>query len=137
MVCVSPILILFVIFACGCSYEEYKLRQEIIDASNKSRTEQISLDLSKLTDKKVENICIQRQYMTQDSFVELTKMDAPGFSGISERSRFILWLYFDGKPPIQVNLKIGEVMPPKRGLCSGSSILRIKQEAIVFVSQEE
>jgi len=129
-------LIFFVIFACGCSYEEEKLRREIIDASNKSSVEQVSLDLSKFTDGNVKNICVQRQYMTQESFVELTKMDAPGFSGVSEGS-FILWVYFDEKPPIQVNLRISEVMPPKRGLCSGSSMIHIKQEAIVFIFKEE
>lgn len=130
-------LTFFVIFACGCSYEGWKLKQEIIDASNKSSTVQISLDLSKSTGGNVKNACVQRQYMTQDSFVELTKMDAPGFSDIVDGGRFVLWVYFDEKPPIQVSLKNSEVMEPKRGICSGSSILRIKQEEIVFISQEE
>jgi hypothetical protein len=130
-------LIFFVIFAYGCSYEEWKLKQEIIDASNKSNAEQISLDLSKFTDGNVKNVCVQRQYMTQKLFIKLTKMDAPGFSDIVDGGKFILWVYFDEKPSIQVSLKNSEVMEPERGLCSGSSIIHIKQEAIVFVSQEE
>lgn len=130
-------LAFFVIFAYGCSYKEWKLKQEIIDASNKSSTEQTSLDLSKSTGGNVKNVCVQRQYITQDSFVELTKMDAPGFSDIVDDGRFILWVYFDGKSPIQVSLKNSEVMQPKRGLCSGSSIIRIKQKAIVFIPHEE
>jgi len=116
----------------GCSSEEKKLNYEIINASVRSKEEKVSLDLSHFTDGKIKKLCIQNQYMVEKSFVQLTKMDSPGFREVNE-GEFVLWIYMESRSPIQVRLKKKEVMPPRSGsLCTESSVLFITQEAIAF-----
>lgn len=110
------------------------IRRQIIAASIKSKStkDKIQLDLSPFTDKKIEKICIQNQYMTEKSFIELTTRDAPNFQEIS-RGEFILWLYFYTEPPLQIYIKRGNVAPPTGGnLCKYSSEIFFKKEVISF-----
>lgn len=131
---IFKVVFLVVLMLCiyGCTSEERKLRQEIINASNKSKTEQVSLDFSKITGRTVKKICVQEQYTIERLFVEAAKMPSPGFEDVDE-GEFVLWIYFESGPPIQVRLGMGELMPPKHeNLCMESSVLQIEQKTIVF-----
>lgn len=117
----------------GCASEMRKLKSEIINASAKSKSGKVSLDLSNFMDGKIKKICIQdNQYMLEKSFVELTKMESPGFKEVAE-GEFVLWIYMESGSPIQLDFKKKEVMPPRNGNpCTESSVLHITQEAIAF-----
>ena len=125
--------IMLALFACGCAPDARNLRLEIINASNKSITEKISLDVSNFLGKKIKKICVQdNEYMVKEWFVDLTKMDAPGFQDITG-GEFVLWMYLESGSPIQVKLKKSEVIPLKNGnICTESAVLYFAQKAIVF-----
>lgn len=116
----------------GCAFEKQKLKAEIIHASVKSKSGKISLDLSNFMDREIQKICIQNQYMIEKSFVELTKMESPGFKEVAE-GEFVLWIFVESGSPIQLDFKKKEIMPPRNGgLCTESSVLHIMQEVIAF-----
>jgi hypothetical protein len=128
------LLSIMLIFAVsGCASEMRKLKYEIVNASAKSKYGKVSLDLSNFTNGKIEKICIQdNQYMLEKSFVELTKMESPGFKEVAE-GEFVLWIYMESGSPIQLDFKKKEVTPPRNGNpCTESSVLHITQAAIAF-----
>lgn len=126
--------VMLAIVAYGCTSEAGNLQSELINASVKSKTERISLDVSNFLAEKIKKICIQHQYMTEKSFVELTEMSSPDFKDLSfSEGEFVLWIYFESRPPIQIHLKRGELIPPEnQGVCTKSSVLQIEQKTIVF-----
>lgn len=134
------LLIVCVVFVYGCASDARNLKREIINASNKSKTEKVPLDVSIILGKKVKKICFQsNEYMFVEQFAELTKMDAPGFQSINP-GEFVLWIFLESGSPIQVKFKKKEVMHQKGGnICTESSVLYISQETILFnlINQEE
>jgi hypothetical protein len=116
----------------GCTPEIGRLRREIVSASAASQTESTSLDLSRLVDGRILKLCIQNQYMIEDSFVELTQMESPGFRHVAE-GEFVLWIYIEGKPPMQLHFRKKDISPQVAGsLCTESPVLRVSRGAFDF-----
>lgn len=128
------LLSIMLIFAVsGCDFDARRLKSEIINASAKSKERKVSLDLANFVDGKIRKICIQdNPYMAEDDFVELTQMESPGFTGVY-KGEFVMWIYMESGPPIQLYLKNKDIVPSRNGsVCTESSVLHITRETIAF-----
>jgi|NOAtaT_5_FD_contig_101_920492_length_3374_multi_2_in_0_out_0_2 hypothetical protein len=127
------LLSIMLIFAVsGCDSDTRRLKSEIINASAKSKERKVSLDLANFVDGKIRKICIQHPYMVEKWFVELTQMESPGFNSVLE-GEFVMWIYMESGPPIQLDFKNKDVIPSSNGRgCTESSVLHITRETIAF-----
>ena len=117
----------------GCSTEAGDLKKKILSAAIESKAGKIEINLSNFLKKEVTKVCIQRQYMMEEWFVEFTNSPAPGFEGLSRSGEYVLWVYIKDDQPIQIHLTASALISPARGeICSTSGIVYIEHQVMDF-----
>lgn len=115
----------------GCSTEAGDLKNKILSAAIESKAGKIEINLSTFLKKEIIKTCIQRQYMIERTFVELTGSPAPGFEGLSESGEYVFWIYPKDNHPLQIYLTTSTLVPSIDGkICSNSDIIRIEQKVM-------
>lgn len=122
----------------GCTSDaEKKVKSEIINASLKSESKEIYLDLSNSIDDEIKKICIQSPYMSQEGMEEVVGQRIDHFDHITDDQFFILWIFIDRKAPIQLKINRWKEFnfAEESVRCSKKSIIKIFEETL-YLNQE-
>ncbi|MES2662640.1 MAG: hypothetical protein V4629_04975 [Pseudomonadota bacterium] len=122
---------LICVLISACSFEARTIKNEILKASPKTKNTIVKVDLAQFSKKKLLKMCIQTPYITKKLMEERVGEDLRNFSEVDDKY-FVLWLFYDQNPPVQIKFKIskGLYFNLTQSSCSNSPIILLSNSVL-------